>query len=168
VQAAFKPAGEISSRCRNPAADRGHAVLASRRGGGDHLTQRGSQQLPGLPAAARRDHAHRPSGGPGAGYSAFAAARQACAALRPSGGFRRGFGGGGQFGAAIQAFRSCMAAHGEAVPAARPTARPTAQPSPGNNRFLNGLNASDPEVAAALKACQSKLPAFGRPPASAG
>jgi hypothetical protein len=110
----------------------------------------------------------RPSGGAGAGNSAFAAARQACAALRPSGGFGRGFGGGGQFGAALQAFRSCMAAHGEAIPATRPTAPPTAQPSPGNNRFLNGLNASDPKVAAALKACQSKLPAFGRPPASAG
>jgi len=56
-----------------------------------------------------------------------------------------------------------MAAHGEAIPATRPTARPTTRPSPGADRFLNGLRPSDPKVAAALKACQSKLPRLPAP-----
>jgi hypothetical protein len=89
-----------------------------------------------------------------AGSAAFAQARQACAALRPSGGF-----GGGGFAAAFQAFRSCMSSHGETIPSARPTA-PPASGTPGADRFLNGLNPNDPKVAAALKACQSKLPSF--------
>jgi hypothetical protein len=99
----------------------------------------------------------RPSGGFGAANPAFQKARQACASLRPSGGFG-GF--GGQFATAIKAFRSCMAAHGETIPSTRPTAPPTAAPSPGTDRFLNGLNPANPGVAAALKACQSKLPSF--------
>jgi hypothetical protein len=101
-----------------------------------------------------------PSGGFGAANPAMQKARQACASLRPKGGFGR-FGGGGRFAAAFQAFRSCMASHGEAIPATRPTAPPTPAPSPGTDRFLNGLNPSNPKVAAALKACQSKLPTFG-------
>ena len=113
----------------------------------------------------------RPSVRPSGGFTpspAMQKARQACASLRPAGGFG-GF-GGGQFAAAFQAFRSCMAAHGETVPATRPTARPTTPPSPGADRFLGGLNPSDPKVAAALKACRSKLPAFPRatPSPSAG
>jgi hypothetical protein len=101
-----------------------------------------------------------PSGGFGAGNPTMQKARQACASLRPKGGFG-GFGGGrGGFAAAFQAFRSCMASHGETIPATRPTAPPTPAPSPGTDRFLNGLNPSNPKVAAALKACQSKLPAF--------
>jgi hypothetical protein len=100
-----------------------------------------------------------PSGGFGAGNPTMQKARQACASLRPTGGFG-GFGGGG-FGAAFQAFRSCMASHGETIPTTRPTAPPTSAPSPGTDRFLNGLNPSNPKVAAALKACQSKLPTFG-------
>jgi hypothetical protein len=43
---------------------------------------------------------------------------------------------------------------------------PTARPA-GDARFLNGLNPTDPKVAAALKACASKLPAFPRPGAPA-
>jgi hypothetical protein len=101
-----------------------------------------------------------PSGGFGAGNPTMQKARQACASLRPKGGFG-GFGGGGRFAAAFQAFRSCMAAHGETIPATRPTAPPTPAPSPGTDRFLNGLDPGNPKVAAALKACQSKLPAFG-------
>jgi hypothetical protein len=100
-----------------------------------------------------------PSGGFGAGNPTMQKARQACASLRPTVGFG-GFGGGG-FGAAFQAFRSCMASHGETIPTTRPTAPPTSAPSPGTDRFLNGLNPSNPKVAAALKACQSKLPTFG-------
>jgi len=98
-----------------------------------------------------------PSGGFGAANPAMQKARQACASLRPKG----GFGGGGRFAAAFQAFRSCMASHGETIPTTRPTAPSTPAPSPGADRFLNGLNPSNPKVAAALKACQSKLPTFG-------
>jgi hypothetical protein len=88
-------------------------------------------------------------------------ARQACASLRPKG----GFGGRGGFGPALQAFRTCMSDHGEAIPATRPTARPAPEPSasPRADRFLNGLNPGNPKVAAAVKACASKLPAFPRP-----
>jgi hypothetical protein len=119
----------------------------------------------------------RPSGGPGGfggfggpggfsggGSSTFEQARQACASLRPSGGFGGGF-GGGQFASAIQAFRSCMAAHGEPIPTTRPSVPPSPAPAPTGtpsaDRFLNGLNPSDPNVAAAVQACQSKLPSFG-------
>jgi hypothetical protein len=111
----------------------------------------------------------RPTGGPG-GFggggdsSAFQQARQACASLRPSGGFGGG-GFGGQFASEIQAFRSCMAAHGETIPSTRPTAPPSPEPSASASsepdRFLNGLNPANPGVAAAVKACQSKLPTFG-------
>jgi hypothetical protein len=101
-----------------------------------------------------------PSGGFGGGNPTMQKARQACASLRPKGGFG-GFGGGGRFATAFQAFRSCMASHGETIPTTRPTAPPTSEPSPGTDRFLNGLNPDNPKVAAALKACQSKLPTFG-------
>jgi hypothetical protein len=98
--------------------------------------------------------------------AAMTKARQACASLRPKGGFG-GFGGRG--GAAFAAFRTCMAGQGEAIPATRPTARPTPMPSasPRADRFLNGLNPDNPKVAAAVKACQSKLPTFPRPTPSA-
>lgn len=107
----------------------------------------------------------RPSGGFGSPSSAMLKARQACAKLRPAGGF--GFGGGG-FTAAFRAFRTCMASHGVTIPTTRPTAPPSppASGAPRAFRFLNGLNRSDPKVAAALKACQSKLPTFPRPAAS--
>jgi hypothetical protein len=110
----------------------------------------------------------RPTGGFGAGSAAMQKARQACASLRPAGGF--GFGGG--FAAAFQAFRTCMASHGVTIPTTRPTGPPSAPVSPAASgapradRFLNGLNPNDPKVAAAVKACQSKLPTFPRPSAS--
>jgi hypothetical protein len=109
----------------------------------------------------------RPSGGFPSPNPSMQAARQACASLRPKGGFGGFGGGGGQFAAAFQAFRSCMAAQGEPIPTTRPTAPPTPAPSPGADRFLNGLNPSTPKVAAALKACQSKLPKFPTPSPSA-
>ena len=108
----------------------------------------------------------RPTGGFGADSATMQKARQACASLRPAGGF------GGRFAAAFQAFRTCMASHGATIPATRPTAPPSPPASPPASggpragRFLNGLNPNDPKVAAALKACQSKLPAFPRPAAS--
>jgi hypothetical protein len=117
----------------------------------------------------------RPSGAPGGGggfggggfgggfggssgsSSAFQKASKACASLRPSGGgFRGGFGG---FASALASFRSCMKSHGEPIPTARPTSPPTGGSS-GADRFLNGLNPSNSKVAAALKACESKLPSF--------
>jgi len=109
----------------------------------------------------------RPSGGFGSPSSAMLKARQACAKLRPAGGF-----GGGRFTAAFQAFRTCMASHGVTIPATRPTAPPSppasppASGAPRADRFLNGLNPNNPKVAAAVKACQSKLPTFPRPAAS--
>jgi hypothetical protein len=109
----------------------------------------------------------RPSGGFGSPSSAMLKARQACAKLRPAGGF-----GGGRFTAAFQAFRTCMTSHGVTIPATRPTAPPSPPASPPASgaprafRFLNGLNPNNAKVAAALKACQSKLPAFPRPAAS--
>ena len=109
----------------------------------------------------------RPSGGFGSPSSAMLKARQACAKLRPAGGF-----GGGRFAAVFQAFRTCMASHGVTIPATRPSAPPSppanppASGAPPAGRFLNGLNPNNPKVAAALKACQSKLPTFPRPAAS--
>jgi hypothetical protein len=108
----------------------------------------------------------RPAGGFGSPSAAMLKARQACASLRPAGGF--GF-GGGRFGTAFQAFRTCMAAHGEAIPTTRPSPPPTSPPASGApraDRFLNGLNPASPKVASALKACQSKLPTFPRPSGS--
>ncbi len=104
----------------------------------------------------------------GGGNSAFGQARQACASLRPSGGFGGGgFGGGfggGAFASAIEAFRSCMSSHGVTIPTTRPTAPPTSAPPTsapsGADRFLNGLDPTNPKVAAALSACQSKLPSL--------
>jgi hypothetical protein len=104
----------------------------------------------------------RPSGGYGGGYGgfasadpSFAAAAQACASLRPTG--AAGFGGGGFGGGSsrLTAFRSCMTQQGEAVPTTRPTAMSTAT---GDARYLNGLNAADPKVAAALNVCKALIP----------
>src|SRR5580700_1236731 len=112
------------------------------------------------------------SGGGGSGSSnnsKLQQAMQACASLRPSfGSGGGGFGGGGgAFGQAIQAFRSCMSSHGETIPATRPTSPPAAGSSPAD-RFLNGLNPGNPKVAAALKACESKLPSFAGGGGAAG
>ena len=121
-----------------------------------------------VPAARRAVRpTARPSGGFSSPSSAMLKARQACAKLRPAGGF--GFGGGGRFAAAFQAFRTCMASHGETIPTTRPTAPPASPPASGApraDRFLNGLNPANPKVAAALKACQSRLPTFPRPSGS--
>lgn len=105
------------------------------------------------------------AGGFGGGSSTFQKASEACSSLRPSfGGFggtggSGGSGGFGGFATALQAFRSCMSAHGEAIPTTRPTS-PPASGSSTADRFLNGLNPDNAKVAAALKACESKLPSF--------
>jgi hypothetical protein len=83
-----------------------------------------------------------------------ASARAACASLKPAG---KG-GGGHKNNAAVEAFDSCMASHGATIPAKQPDA--TASPKPtGVDRFLHGLNPDSTAVAAALKACESDLPA---------
>jgi hypothetical protein len=104
------------------------------------------------------------SGGSSGSGSTFQKAQAACASLRPSfgaGGFRGpgGFGGGG-FATAIKAFRTCMSDHGEPIPTTRPSSPPASGSSP-EDRFLNGLNPGNGKVAAAVKACESKLPSFG-------
>ncbi len=155
------------SGCGTTASSPASAAASPGQGAGSYLT---CLRQHGVTIPAARPTA--PSSGSGAANPAFQKARQACASLRPSGGFggggfgAGGFGGGfgGQFASAIKAFRSCMADHGETIPSTRPTAPPAAAPSPGD-RFLNGLNPANPKVAAALKACQSKLPSF---PAQAG
>jgi hypothetical protein len=103
-------------------------------------------------------------GGFGGSSSADQAARKACASLRPSFGGPRG-GGFGDFASALASFRSCMSKHGEPIPATRPSSTPAPSASPAD-RFLNGLNPGNAKVAAALKACQSKLPSFFRSPSS--
>jgi hypothetical protein len=100
-------------------------------------------------------------GGSGSGNSTFQKAAQACVSLRPSfggGGFSGGGAGGGGFAQAFEAFRSCMADHGETIPTTRPSTLPSGSSSA--DRFLNGLNPNNSKVAAALKACESKLPSF--------
>jgi len=100
----------------------------------------------------------KPTASPGGGSHGSAskvpaAARQACASLRPSGS------GGNQ--AAVKAFDACMAAQGEAIPSTRPTAAPSpaaASARSGVDRYLRGLDPDNAKVAAALKACESKLP----------
>jgi hypothetical protein len=75
-------------------------------------------------------------------------ARQACASLRPSGGFG-GFGGSGTFSAAFQKFESCLSAHGVTLPSS----------SDGGFRSLFGeLQSGSAADQAAFNACKSDLP----------
>jgi len=73
-------------------------------------------------------------------------ARQACASLRPSG----GFGGSGGFSAAFSKFESCLSAHGVTLPS------PSA--SGGGFRSLFSELQSTSAGQAALNACKSDLP----------
>jgi hypothetical protein len=122
------------------ASTRGAAMRAYR----DCLSQHGVN----LPTA-------RPSGGFGGGFGgafgsglggaspnpAMQAAMQACASLRPKG----GFGGRGGFNSsALAAFRSCMKDHGVTLPA---------------NGGFRALNTTDPKTAAAYTTCKPLLPA---------
>jgi hypothetical protein len=126
------------------------------------LSQHGVK-IPARPTA--RPTAH-PTARP-TGFASLSAAMRkamtACASLRP----KSFAAGGARFEAAFKAFRTCMSSHGVTIPTTRPTARPTptGTPSPGAtpnpDRFLNGLNPKNAKVAAALKACDSKLPKFG-------
>ena len=73
-------------------------------------------------------------------------ARQACASLRPSG----GFGGSGGFSAAFGKFESCLSAHGVTLPS------PSA--SGGGVRSVFSELQSTSAGQAALNACKSDLP----------
>lgn len=73
-------------------------------------------------------------------------ARQACASLRPSG----GFGGSGGFSAAFSKFESCLSAHGVTLPS------PSA--SGGGVRSVFSELQSTSAGQAALNACKSDLP----------
>ena len=96
---------------------------------------------------------------------AFDAARQACSAERPAGGFRAGvFSHHARTG-----FRTCMADHG--IPLQRP-ARPTAGPGPTPTEERGGMLADldrhNPKVEAALAACRTSLLGNATPTPSPG
>ena len=173
-------AGCSSSGSSTPAADATSAAASANSGYAAYaacLSQHGVK-LPsgGAFGAGRRTHAAgsytpgvRPSGRPSGGAGGFggfggasadptmAAAEQACASDRPTGA-AVGFGGAGGFGGGssrLTAFRSCMTQQGETLPTARPTAVSTAT---GDARYLDGLNPTDPKVAAALKVCEPLIP----------
>jgi hypothetical protein len=129
------------------------------------LSQHGVKLPTPRPSASPRSAGFGGIGGGfgGSGSSADQAARKACASLRPS--FGRPGGGFGGFASALASFRSCMSKHGEPIPNTRPSSTPAPSTSPAD-RFLNGLNPGNAKVAAALKACQSKLPSFFRSPST--
>lgn len=91
---------------------------------------------------------------------------QACASLRPTGGFGGfgGFGGGGVNSAQAAAYRNCLQIHGVKLPTP-PTTTPgqttTSRPpsSTGGGRGGFGQFANNPTFQAAQKACASLLPA---------
>ncbi len=87
------------------------------------------------------------SSGSSSSSSTISSARQACASLRPSGGFG---GSGGGFSAAFGKFESCLSAHGVTLPS------PSA--SGGGFRSVFSELQSTPTGQAALNACKSDLP----------
>ena len=87
------------------------------------------------------------SSGSSSSSSTINSARQACASLRPSGGFG---GSGGGFSAAFGKFESCLSAHGVTLPS------PSA--SGGGFRSVFSELQSTPAGQAALNACKSDLP----------
>ncbi len=87
------------------------------------------------------------SSGSSSSSSTINSARQACASLRPSGGFG---GSSGGFSAAFGKFESCLSAHGVTLPS------PSA--SGGGFRSVFSELQSTPAGQAALNACKSDLP----------
>jgi len=86
----------------------------------------------------------------------FAAARKACASLRPAGGLR----GGGFNSNTRAAFRKCMMDHGVTLPgpgAAGGGRTTTSAANVPRGGMLNGLDRNDPTVVKALAACRSLL-----------
>jgi hypothetical protein len=114
---------------------------------GNRPSARPSDRPSGRPTA-------RPSGGFGGGFgngdqppagvdaATWQKAQQACASSRPSGGPRNG---GNRNNGAFTAYRNCLTDHGVTMSAGP-----------------NGLDANDPKVADAMKACEPLRPT-GRP-----
>jgi hypothetical protein len=113
----------------------------------------------GIARATERPTA-RPTAPPGPGrrrrldpaqVQAFQAARQACQADRPAGGFRAGVFSHHQ--------RSGFRMRDQGIRLQRPPMRPTAGPTPTEERggMLADLNRHDPAVEKALAACRANL-----------
>ncbi|HEY3604844.1 MAG TPA: hypothetical protein VGL04_09230, partial [Sporichthyaceae bacterium] len=86
--------------------------------------------------------------------STFQAARAACEADRPAGGFRTGMFSHRE----RNGFRACMRDHGVALPKPiRPTAGPGPTPTEQRGGMLGNLDRHDPAVQKALTACRSNL-----------
>lgn len=79
--------------------------------------------------------------------AAINSARQACASLRPSG----GFGGSVGFSAAFQKFESCLSAHGVTLPSGSSSGE-------GFRGLFADLQSGSPADKAAFNACKSDLP----------
>jgi hypothetical protein len=119
---------------------------------------------------ARRGNATAPAGtdSPGSAPTGtrstipaqYQKAFQACASLRPTGGFG-GFGGpgGGLNSAQAAAYRNCLQIHGVTLPSP-PTTTAGQPPSSGNAARGNGFAQfrNNPSYQAAAKACASLLP----------
>jgi hypothetical protein len=84
--------------------------------------------------------------------STIASARQACASLRPSGGFG-GSGDSSGSSAVFAKFKSCLSSHGVTLPSPSAT-------SGGGFRDLFSQLRSNPTDQAAFSACKSDLPSF--------
>jgi hypothetical protein len=87
----------------------------------------------------------------------YQAAFQACASLRPTGGF---FGGGAVNSAQFAAYRNCLQLHGVTLPTPPSTTAgqaPASGTRDGGGGF--GAQANNPTFQAAQKACASLLPA---------
>jgi hypothetical protein len=80
----------------------------------------------------------------------FQAAQQACASLRPTGGFGGANGGGVRNSAAFRAYLSCLADHGVPVSTTTSTTAPVRQ----GQLF----DRNDPHFAAANQVCMALLP----------
>jgi hypothetical protein len=83
---------------------------------------------------------------------AFQKASQACASLRPTGGFGRGAGG-----TAFQAFVSCMSSHGVTLP----SRGPRGSSSTSSSVPATTMNTSTPQYQAAYNVCKALLPTQG-------
>jgi hypothetical protein len=94
-----------------------------------------------------------PGGGFGGGGAfsspAFAKAADACASLRPTGGFGSRAGRGAS-SSALTAYRNCLANHGVSLPARSSTSASSVPPTT--------LNTESPVVRKALAACASLRP----------
>lgn len=92
-------------------------------------------------------HGGSTSSGSTPSNSTINSAREACASLRPSG----GFGGSGGFSAAFQKFESCLSSHGVTLPS------PSASGG-GFRGLFQELQSGSPADKAAFSACKSDLP----------